>query len=202
MDDGFQNPTLEKNLSVVTVDSRGFLGNGRVIPAGPLRASLKFQLDKTDLIMLVGEDCNSDSVVTDLKSTYDKDVVKSTYKPSGDLNWISHQPLIAFCGIARPENFFYTLEKLGGIIYQKLEFPDHHQFASSDADRLLNLAHDTGYQLVTTEKDLIRLLHRSGSLETLRKKTQTLAIDLSLDSQTEVKLNTYIKNTLDRFLED
>jgi len=196
MDDGFQNPTLKKNLSIITIDSRGLIGNGRVIPAGPLRASLSFQLRKTNLIVAIGDNQSSGSLLANMKSDYGLEVAYATYQPGGDVDWITSQPLIAFCGIARPEKFFDTLEQLGGKISHKIGFPDHHKYSPAEAEQLLDLSRNTGHQLVTTEKDLVRLIHHSNRLGALRSKTRALAIEIAFDQRSEDVMITFLKNAI------
>jgi tetraacyldisaccharide 4'-kinase len=149
MDDGHQNFTLTKDLSIVVVDAATGFGNGRVVPAGPLRESVRNGLARADAVVLVGED-------SPLLSCYSGPVLRARLVPS-DRSTFSGRKIVAFAGIARPEKFFATLRALGADLVDQISFEDHHRFTPSEIARLNAKARNAGAMLVTTEKDYIRL---------------------------------------------
>ena len=112
MDDGFQNPSLAKDLSLVVVDGGVGLGNGLIIPAGPLRAPLEAQIARASALIVIGEE---DRVATLIEAftAQAKPVLKARMVPRQDRRWLSILPVIGFAGIARPAKFFATLAQRG-----------------------------------------------------------------------------------------
>ena len=176
MDDGFQNPGLAKTRSLAVIDSERGLGNEHVIPAGPLRASLGFQLDKADALILVGNGAASAHIQA-LAERASLPLLKAEIVPEKKLARLHGKPVVAFAGIGQPDKFFKTLEQLGGTIAERISFRDHHRFSEQDADALLELASRHGARLVTTEKDMARL-EGEPSLERLKSATLTLPVKM------------------------
>jgi tetraacyldisaccharide 4'-kinase len=158
MDDGFQNPSLAKDLSLIVVDAASGLGNGRVIPAGPLRAPLDVQLARADALLVIGEGKKADSLVAAFDGA-GKPVLRAKIVPAPhmDPRWLSVLPAIGFAGIARPSKFFATLKANGARLLASHAFGDHHHFTEKEARRLLDEAEAKSAMLVTTEKDWARL---------------------------------------------
>ncbi len=161
MDDGLQNPALVKDLSIAVMDGMRGLGNGEVIPAGPLRAPIAFQLGLVDAIvvreppLVPGED--APGILADLRRRFHGPVLAVRAVPDGDTAWLTGAPLVAFAGIANPARFFTLLESVGARVVGHVAFPDHHVLTRGDAEHLLALAETQGAHLVTTEKDWVRL---------------------------------------------
>ncbi|MEJ2118051.1 MAG: tetraacyldisaccharide 4'-kinase, partial [Alphaproteobacteria bacterium] len=139
MDDGFQNPSLAKSMSVIAVDGAVGLGNRFIFPAGPLRAPLKAQLRRADVIVMVGEGPDLELPRTNTKDGHARvlPVLHARYQPNGDIDWLKTAPVVAFCGIGRPDKFFRTLEEAGADVKASVSFPDHHVFTAEDAASLL-----------------------------------------------------------------
>jgi tetraacyldisaccharide 4'-kinase len=156
MDDGFQNPSLAKDLSLIVVDAASGLGNKRVIPAGPLRAPLAGQLARADALAVIGEGNKAASLVEAFERA-GKPVLKAKIAPDCDARWLGVLPVIGFAGIARPAKFFATLRGNGARLVDSQGFPDHHRFKEREAQRLLDAAEAKGAMLVTTQKDWVRL---------------------------------------------
>lgn len=156
MDDGFQNPSLAKDLSLIVIDAASGLGNGRVIPAGPLRAPLDAQMDHADALLIIGEGKRADAVAANFKAK-DKPVLRARLAPNCDARWLTVMPVIGFAGIARPSKFFATLKSNGAGLLASHGFGDHHCFTERQAKRLLAEATEKKAMLVTTEKDWARL---------------------------------------------
>jgi tetraacyldisaccharide 4'-kinase len=156
MDDGFQNPGIAKDLSLIAVDAKVGIGNGLVLPAGPLRAPLEPQIEKADALILIG-DGNKASALCRRFAASGKLVLKARLQPTQDTRWLSVLPVVAFAGVARPEKFFSTLRQHGARIEETKVFPDHHRYSNGQASALLALAQARKCMLVTTEKDWVRL---------------------------------------------
>ncbi len=151
LDDGFQNPALAKDLSLLVVDGGYGFGNGRVLPAGPLREPLAAGLARADAVVLMGED---KSDVTPLLA--DKPVLRARLVAENAAD-LAGRTVIAFAGIGRPAKFFATLEMLGARLVERHAFPDHHPYGEDELQRLHRAADAAGALLVTTAKDAMRL---------------------------------------------
>jgi len=161
MDDGFQNPSIAKDASVIVIDSDRGLGNGLVFPAGPLRAPLKPQLGCTDALVVVGEGAASQSVANDVAAQGGL-VLSSRLEPdTGSVAKLRGKRVLAFAGIGDPHRFFRTLRAAGIEVVRERVFADHHPFSESEIEDLIGEAKRDGLTLVTTEKDFARL--RGGS---------------------------------------
>lgn len=155
MDDGFQNPALAKDLSLVVFDAAAGAGNGRVVPAGPLRETLAAGLTRADAVILMhnGDAAPSDALRAAL-ATYKGPVLTARLTPAATA---PSGKLVAFAGIGRPEKFFDTLTALGADMADALTFPDHHPYSAGDLDNLRAHAAAHEARLITTEKDHVRL---------------------------------------------
>jgi tetraacyldisaccharide 4'-kinase len=157
MDDGFQNPSLTKDLSIVVVDGERGIGNGRVLPAGPLRAPLAAQLAHAQAVLVIGAPEGAQTVAVAARARtlpvfhgrLDPD-----FKAVGALTF---RPVLAFAGIGHPDKFFATLAEANIEVRAKQAFPDHHRYTVAEAAELLARAAREGLVPVTTEKDLVRL---------------------------------------------
>ena len=156
MDDGFQNPTVAKDLSFLVVDGVLGFGNGRIFPAGPLRESISSALSRADGIVLIG----SDNVgIEKILAAHGREIplfrARSLLGP--EAGHLKEKPIVAFAGIAYPEKFFEALREFGFKVASTLSFPDHHFFTQNDLKRLRKKAKSLNARLVTTEKDAVRL---------------------------------------------
>ncbi|KIT16691.1 tetraacyldisaccharide 4'-kinase [Jannaschia aquimarina] len=150
LDDGFQNPALEKDLSIVVVDAGVGFGNGRVLPAGPLREPVETGLARADLVLLIGK-----GDVTLPASA--PPVLRGTLEPlETGMPW-EGLPVFAFAGIGRPEKFFQTLRDLGTDVRGTEALGDHQPLTPTLLHRLGERAAKLSAQPITTEKDAVRL---------------------------------------------
>lgn len=183
MDDGLQNPALHKDLSIAVVDgARGF-GNGGVIPAGPLRAPLAQQLARTDVIVVNGRREDRDAIEKVLAPKFSGPVLSVWPEPAGPTSWLKSIRIVAFAGIGNPARFFRLLEATGAVLVARHAFADHHNFTDAEATRLISEAETRGAQLVTTEKDLVRLVATDGPRAELHRRARPLAISLNVDAE-------------------
>lgn len=152
MDDGFQNPSLAKDLSIVVVDPAYGIGNGKVFPAGPLRERLADGLARADAIVLLH--AGAPGPTPGWLASYQRQVLHAVLEPAAAT---PAGKLVAFAGLARPEKFFDTLEALGADVIDAEPFADHHLYAADELEYLASIADENGAQLITTEKDAARL---------------------------------------------
>ena len=184
MDDGFQNPALRKDLSLIVVSGGRGLGNGRVFPAGPLRAPLAPQLARTDALLVIGEgDAARD--VGRVLAARGVPALHARVVPDDDaLAALRGKRVLAFAGIGDPGRFFSTLRANGIAIAAQRTFPDHHRFTKDEISALRDEAARQGLALVTTEKDFARL---SGQLAPLKDGIVPLPVSLRFDDEARLR---------------
>lgn len=188
MDDGLQNPSLAKMLRLAVVDARRGLGNGQVIPSGPLRAPLADQLDIADAIIINagpiepnGEPVVPHGLMTLFREArFDGPILHGGIVPRSSLKALRAKPVLAFAGIGHPERFFDTLRLSGIDVVEAVPFKDHHFFDAGDAERLLFRAEALGAELVTTEKDHVRLLSYEDQRGELAARTTPFDISMEM----------------------
>ena len=149
MDDGHQNPTLAKDLSLLVVDGEAPFGNGHVLPKGPLREPVAEGLSRSDAVILIGDAPEPEPLQAAGKPLLRARIAPREEAPGG--------ALVAFAGIGRPEKVFDSLAAAGADLRECVAFPDHHPYSQRDLAYLRGLAHDHAARLVTTQKDLVRL---------------------------------------------
>lgn len=157
MDDGFQNPSLRKTVSLVVVDGEVGLGNGCVMPAGPLREDPRRALTRADAIIVMGEDRVGIADALRAMMARPLPVFAASLRATPAALNLAREKVFAFAGIARPEKFFASLRACGCNIAGMKAFPDHYSFRTSDVTALRSAARAAGARLVTTEKDHVRL---------------------------------------------
>ncbi len=168
MDDGFQNPAIAKDASLVVIDGERGLGNGRVFPAGPLRASLSPQLDRTDALIVIGEGSAADKTAAAVAAR-GKPVLRGHLRPDATaVTELMGKRVLAFAGIGDPSRFFKALRASGIDVVRERAFADHHPFSRAEIDALIAEAKRDALTLVTTEKDLARLRAGTGLPAALR----------------------------------
>lgn len=187
MDDGLQNRALKKDLSLIVVDGGAGFGNGRIIPAGPLRESLPDGLSRADAVIVIGE---GPGLATARHVAGDLPILTAGLVPDPAVAAaLAGQPVLAFAGIGRPAKFFATLGKIGADLVGQVPFADHHVFTSADLAVLSDRAGREGAMLVTTEKDAMRLTPE------WRRRVTVLPVRLSWDDPAAVE------GLLDRLME-
>jgi tetraacyldisaccharide 4'-kinase len=183
MDDGLQNPALVKDVALVALDGRRGVGNGYVIPAGPLRAPLAAQLDCAHAVLLVGEaDASAQEVLREAQRR-GLPIFTGKLEPvaTAAAEWAGRR-VLAFAGIADPGKFFTTLADGGVSVAAEYAFPDHHRYSAADAARLLARAERDDLQLVTTEKDAARL-QGDPAVAALAAHAKPFPVALAIDEE-------------------
>ncbi len=195
MDDGFQSRSLAIDFALITVDARRGIGNGRVIPAGPLRAPLRDQMRLADLVLRVGEGDGGDIVIR-AAARAARPVAQASLVPL-DTRALKGKRLLAYCGIGDPPKFFATLKEAGLDVADTYAFGDHHEFGPNDAKALLEKADVGDLTLVTTAKDAVRLSYNDGPLATLRERSMVLDVRLAFEDADQAR--TIIKAAADTY---
>lgn len=183
MDDGLQNPSLMKDLSIAVADARRGFGNGFVFPSGPLRAPLTDQFGHVKAVLKIGDGAGS-AQIDAAAHAQSCPVLSARIEPASDAIkafTASRSKVYAFAGIGDPDKFYITLINAGINAPVKESFPDHHPYSEDDATRILARCEREKLVPVTTEKDLARLAGRSGACGRLAAVAKAIPVSLVLD---------------------
>lgn len=179
MDDGFQNPQLHKDFSLVVIDSERGIGNGFSMPAGPLRAPLIGQLTRADAILVVGDAPGADKAIR-LAARAAKPVFHAKLRTINPNKWRG-QRVIAYAGIANPQKFFTSLAETGAEIVEAIPYGDHHFYSEEETRELISKSKLRQMPLITTSKDMARLKSIHKHQIRLAELSQVLNVELSFD---------------------
>jgi tetraacyldisaccharide 4'-kinase len=186
MDDGFQNPAIAKDASLIVIDNGRGLGNGRVFPAGPLRAALPPQLDLTDALIVVGDGAAAEAVAAAV-AALGKPVLSAHLRADdASVASLGGKRVLAFAGIGDPTRFFRTLRTNGIEVVRERAFADHHPFSESEVETLMADAKRETLTLVTTEKDLARL-RSAGGLPRWAQDIVPFAVTLEFEDDAQLR---------------
>jgi tetraacyldisaccharide 4'-kinase len=182
MDDGFQNPSLTKDFSLLVVDAQRGVGNGAVFPAGPLRAPFEVQMRRAQALLLVGAPAR-ESVIEATVRAPGIPVFRARLEPdAGFISSLAGRRVLAFAGIGDPAKFFATLAKAGVAVAATRGFPDHHPYTRGEADSLCREADRDRLILVTTEKDAARMQGREDNTA-LAGRSRPLPVTLVFEDE-------------------
>ncbi len=154
LDDGLQDYRIKKNLSIVCFNNSQQIGNGLILPSGPLRESLN-SIKNIDLAIING-DTDHDFERKILKINKNIEIYYSNYKPE-NINEFKNHKLLALVGIANPENFFMLLKKNNLTIEKKMVYPDHYKFSKKEIEDIINEAKQKNLKIIMTEKDFFKI---------------------------------------------
>ena len=186
LDDGFQNPSLHKDASLLVIDAARGVGNGAVFPAGPLRAPLKSQIARTDALIVVGQGSAAEAVAHDVAARGGL-VLRATLVPDKkSLSVLRGKRVLAFAGIGDPARFFATLRAQGVDVAEGRAFADHHPFTPDDVACLVDDAAKQSLQLVTTEKDMARI-RSDARLRAYADQIATLPVTMTFDDAAKLR---------------
>lgn len=171
LDDGLQNPSLQKSFSFIVIDGVAGFGNRRVLPAGPLREPVAAAAERAGAAVLIGPDRSGARALLPPELP----VLTARLMPGPEAAGLAGRRVLAFTGIARPAKFFSTLEEAGAVPAARRVFPDHHAFRPGEVERLLAEAARLGALPVTTAKDAVRLSPAE------RGRVTTLTVTLAWD---------------------
>lgn len=180
MDDGFQSARIHIDYALVVVDAVRGIGNGHVIPGGPLRAPAVGQLRYADAVLKIGSGSAADRVIR-MASRANRPVFEAHTRPRNP-HAVGGRRLLAFAGIGNPQKFFDTLRESKAELVATKTFPDHHQFMADELADLAALADRDGLGLVTTAKDAVRLRHAKGVPDGFVERLLVLEIDVEFEA--------------------
>jgi len=195
LDDGFQNPALDKDASVIVIDATRGLGNGHVFPAGPLRAPLAGQIARTNALMVIGEGNAANDVAQGVVQRGGL-VLRASFVPDESIvAKLRGKRVLAFAGIGDPARFFATLRAQGIEVASQRAFADHHPFTAEEIEVMVREAQADALTLVTTEKDLARL---EGDPTLASYVAQIVPFPVTLQVEDEGALVDFLKERLRR----
>jgi tetraacyldisaccharide 4'-kinase len=180
MDDGFQNPAIAKDASLIVIDAHRGLGNACVFPAGPLRAPLPPQIARTDALVVIGDGAAAEAVAAAVAAQGKQVLSAHLTADAASVASLSGKRVLAFAGIGDPARFFRTLRASRVEVVQERAFADHHPFSQGEIETLIAQARRDALTLVTTEKDLARLRGREG-LPDWAREIVPFAVTLEID---------------------
>jgi tetraacyldisaccharide 4'-kinase len=184
MDDGLQNPSLAKDLTIAVIDGRRGIGNACLFPAGPLRAPLAAQIKSTDALLIIGSLDGHASVAAAVRNL---PIFHGRLAPDTAAAGALHsRKVLAFAGIGDPDKFFATAAEAGIAVAERMPFPDHHRYSGEEAANLIMQAEHSGLALLTTEKDRARM---SGEplLDALATRVHVLPVTLVVNEMDALK---------------
>jgi len=156
LDDGLQDYRIKKNLSIVCFNYNQLIGNGLVLPSGPLRENL-LALKNADIVIINGaKNINFENKILNINKKLE--IFYSHYKPI-NLDQFKDKKLFAIAGIGNPKNFFQLIEQNNLKIEKKLTFPDHYKFSKTEIQKIINEAKNNNCQIIMTEKDYFKINH-------------------------------------------
>ena len=187
-DDGLQDRSLKYDLSFVCFNNVNWIGNGQLIPSGPLRENLRSIL-KYDAIFLNGNEENNSNIKESIKKISNNIKIFDTYyKPTNIHKFNTKDNYLIFSGIGNPDTFKTTLLKNKIKIIKEINFPDHYQYTKKDIEKIKYLSYDLNLKIITTEKDFVKISKEHSN------NINFLEVDLVIKEQEE--LISFIKSKI------
>jgi tetraacyldisaccharide 4'-kinase len=175
LDDGLQNPSVAPSCGLLVIDGEQGFGNGRLIPAGPLRETLADVLPRVDAVVIIGDDAHN------VAASVNKPVFRAALVARLPENFPRDPAYYPFVGIGRPDKFFASCRQAGLTIAGTRGFPDHHPFTPKERDELARHARAHNLRLITTAKDAVRLP------PAFMNEVDVLPVDLVFDDEPAVE---------------
>ena len=176
LDDGFQDFSINKNLSVICFNEKQWVGNGLVIPSGPLREDLS-ALKRANCVIINGK--KNIDIENEIFSQNKKiKIFYTKYKPQ-NINEFKNNKVAAFAGIGNPENFFNLLRDNKIDLVEEIKFPDHHKYSENELENLFDKAKKHSAVLLTTEKDYFRIS------ESYKQNIKCLKIEVEIENRNQ-----------------
>ena len=154
LDDGFQDYKIKKNLNIICFNQRQLIGNGLILPSGPLRDNLSSLIDVNIILINGNKDYEFEKTILNINKNLK--IFYSRYKPT-NIDSFKNKKLLAIAGIGNPENFFQLIKEYGLDIQKELIFPDHYNFTKPDIQNILEEAKDKNYHIITTKKNYFKI---------------------------------------------
>ena len=181
LDDGHQNFSIEKNVSILVFDAERSLANERIFPIGNLRESPSKAIKRADFLVFIGSYVSREKFKKTFFQHHNSKIIEGEFKPNITPK-LKNRKLIAFCGIGRPEKFFSMLRNLKLEVIQEVSFPDHHFYTEGQLAKIFKIADKNNALVVTTEKDYVKLS------KSFKKKIFPIQIQLRLSNSEELFL--------------
>lgn len=179
MDDGFQSAQLAFDYALVVIDTRRGIGNGHLVPGGPVRAPLAEQMRQASALLAIGDGEAADRLIRQAARA-GKAIHSATLVTVGAED-LKGEVVMAWSGIADNAKFHRTVRETGAALAETRGFPDHHHLGDDEVADLLDDAAARGYRLVTTAKDSVRLAGGHGRSEELREKSRVIEVEIRFD---------------------
>ena len=176
LDDGFQDFSIKKNISIICFNEKQWIGNGLTLPSGPLRENLS-SLSKADIIIINGK---KNEIIEKklLEYNHSIKIFYSKYQPQ-NISELKNKKFICFAGIGNPNNFFYLLKNNNIDIIEEISFPDHYNYSNMELESLIKKSKKLGINLLTTEKDYLRIN------KNYRHSIQCLKIKIEIENKNQ-----------------
>ena len=181
LDDGHQNFSIEKNISILVFDAEHNLTNEKIFPMGNLRESLSAAIIRADFFICIGSPTSRKKFKETFPKHHKPKFIEGEFRPN-IIPKLRNRKLVAFCGIGRPEKFFSMLKRFNMQVVQEVSFPDHHFYTDRQLANIFKIAHKNNAIVVTTEKDHVKLSY------SLKKKIHPIKIELQLSKKEKLLL--------------
>ena len=191
MDDGLQNPTLKKDLNIAVFDGKFGIGNGFLLPAGPMRQKLEVGIQNIDLVIFNGKD----ETGLGQKIPPHIPIFTGELQPDEEIvEKMKNRRVYGFAGIGNPSRFFKTLNNIGADLVGEAHFADHHPYTDADLTQLYEEAMQSGAELVTTQKDWMRLP------TDWRDRVLTVPVRIHFSADDTIKIVSYLENIFENVI--